>query len=197
MAQETTDYRQVATTLTLAQDTTNLYRYLNGPKTDIPKDIDATERRVIQYAEAGATILKAGNFDAVAVWESPGGKKVADREKSTVESKELKEHHDKVDSVFKELHGLFGHILVKKEGYHLAFLSKRPDSKEKGVVSGLVRPTLEKANKEGKYVYLEAIDYHAIDIYKHWGFKVVKEWVLEEGVPIAFMVLNGEGIFNL
>lgn len=193
----TTDYHQVATTLTLAQDTTPFYRYLNGPVTDIPQDISYLERRVSQYAAINATIIETAGHGAVAVWELPGGEAVAPKIQSdhSGRTEEIKEHNKKIKSVFEELHSLYDHILDQRDHYHLAFLSKRPDATEKGIVSALVRPFLEKAKEEGKFVRLEAIDYHAVNVYKHWGFKVVKEWVLEEGVPIAFMVFNGEEVF--
>ena len=57
--------------------------------------------------------------------------------------------------------------------YYLNTLAVSPESRGKGVASKLVRPFLEKADKEYVGAYVETMNPKNVELYEHYGFRPV------------------------
>lgn len=131
-------------------------------------------------ARRGSELVEAGNFSSLAVWETTSYKGLPFsetlknigpiREEWRTKIKELKEKH--IGTVTKE-----DGTTELNPFYHLGFLARNPLQTEnvKGAISAVVKPWLERAEKEGVPVWLEATYSHAVEVYQHYGFRLVEE----------------------
>lgn len=62
-----------------------------------------------------------------------------------------------------------------KPFYHLGFLVRNPTVQTvPGAISAVMRPWLKRAEDEGVPVWLEATYEHAVEVYQHYGFRLVE-----------------------
>ena len=157
-----------------------------------PAVIDAARRRkhfhsgIHEIARAGAVILEAGEWSAVALWEPPGfqGKPFSELKRETL-GPIRSEWRDAIKRA-KAAHLGFADSSETKDAldprarfrpfYHLSFLARNPDKPSvHGAISAIIEPYLEKARVEHVPAWLEATTPHAVAIYEHFGFHVVEE----------------------
>lgn len=174
---KTTDNERAGRTLAKAFNTINFDHYIAYDKT---REEHTTEliNRVQDFVNLDADVVQAGDFSAVAIWVAPHLEYPLPKGKPNDRALELKT----------KMAPLVDKHLKKKPHWNLGFLARDPDSKEKGVVSAVVKPYLERAKNEGVPAMLWAVDDHAKDVYRHFGFKEVE--VAEVGVG----VINRKGI---
>lgn len=162
-----------------------------APSVDTTRILQHVAKNIIDGAHAGSELVEAGDFSALAVWETTSYRGLAFTETiqnpgpirgywtNTVRS--LKEKYIGVERKPDGSQGL-------KPFYHLGFLVRNPDQeKVPGAISALVKPWLARAEQEGVPVWLEATYPHARDIYLHFGFRVV------ETVSVGTGLRNAEG----
>jgi ribosomal protein S18 acetylase RimI-like enzyme len=68
--------------------------------------------------------------------------------------------------------------------YYLAILGTRPDYQGKGIGSSLMRPVLDRCDREGIGAYLESSKESNIAFYRRHGFEVTGEVVLPGGPTV-------------
>ncbi|EFX04908.1 hypothetical protein CMQ_5170 [Grosmannia clavigera kw1407] len=156
--------------------------------------------------EGGGLLLQSYNWAAVAVWLPPGIKKAAPR---LPIPEGAVEYLDKFGQIKKQylgdrLHwylnliarapgrldkGNYIHTLSRPNNFlmHLSF---------SGAIRTLIEPYVRKALEEGFPVYLEATSTHARDIYIYFGFRVLEEVRIGEGIINAegWVEQGGEGV---
>ncbi|KAK5071868.1 hypothetical protein LTR64_004353 [Lithohypha guttulata] len=141
-------------------------------------------------ARSGAELVEAENFSALAVWETttyrgvPFSETMRDvgpiREEWRRKIRELKERY--IGMKRKEEDGTEGF----KPFYHLGFLCRNPEEVNvQGAISAVVRPWLRRAEEEGVPVWLEATYERAVEVYEHFGFRLVEVVTVGEGARNA------------
>jgi hypothetical protein len=149
-----------------------------------PYDPFTFERRVKHFesgtilpsAANGALIAEADNWTAASLWEPPGfkGGMISPRYQNPLpvhmefrsQAAAAKESHL---GPYQESH------------WYLNFLARDPSKTSKGAVSAVVRPFLERTKADGVPAWLEAVDLHAVEIYEHYGFRVVEKMIVGKG----------------
>lgn len=152
-------------------------------------------------AHAGAELVEAGDFSALAVWETTTYRGVPFSDTLTDVGPIRQEWRNRIKAL-KEKH--IGTI-TKEDGtkelnpfYHLGFLARNPLQKDnvRGAISAVVNPWLKRAEEEGVPIWLEATYSHAVDIYQHYGFRLVD--VIRVGVgkrnTLGWPEEGGEGV---
>ncbi len=76
----------------------------------------------------------------------------------------------------------------KKKHYYLQFLGVDPDHQGKGLGSALLRPVLQKCDREGCGAYLENSKEANLDFYKRHGFAVTDEINPGRGAPPLWLM---------
>lgn len=140
-------------------------------------------------AHSGAELVEAGDFSALALWETTAykGAPFTDsmrnvgpiREEWRAKIRQCKEKHIGLET--------------KEDGkqdfrpfYHLGFLARNPDQTSvPGAITAVVKPWLRRAEEEGVPVWLEATYEHAVDVYTHWGFRLVEVVRIGQGARNA------------
>ena len=129
-------------------------------------------------AHSGAELVEAGDFSALAVWETTSYRGIPFTETLRNVGPIREEWRLKVRRCKEKYIGLE----TKQEGsedfkpfYHLGFLARNPEQRAvPGAISAVVKPWLRRAEEEGVPVWLEATYVHAMEVYKHFGFRVVE-----------------------
>ena len=85
----------------------------------------------------------------------------------------------KMTSVYSQ----FDKIHPKQPHWYIAVLGVPPDQQGKGLGGKLLRPILQKADKESVIVYLECSNPNSLDFYRKYGFEVINEIVPVRGCP--------------
>lgn len=155
---------------------------------------------ITQAAESGAEVVEAGDFSAIAVWETTSykGKPFSEMLKNVGPIRA--EWRTKIRDLKEKYIGM-----VKKEDgsedfkpfYHLGFLVRNPEVPfVPGAISAVVIPWLKQAEEEGVPVWLEATYSHAVDVYKHFGFRLVEIVTVGKGSRNAegWPEEGGEGV---
>lgn len=135
---------------------------------------------------AGAELVEAGDYSALAVWETTAyrGKPFSEtlrnvgpvREQWRMQIRVLKEKHIGFESGTKQL----------KPFYYLGFLVRNPEvEKVPGALSAVMKPWLQRAEAENVPVWLEATMERAVQIYEHYGFRLVETVRVGEGLRSA------------
>jgi ribosomal protein S18 acetylase RimI-like enzyme len=76
--------------------------------------------------------------------------------------------------------------------WYLEFIGVEPALKGTGYASKLLRPMLERIDKEGLPCYLETQNPENIPLYEHFGFKVMEEGVIPGSHMKQFAVMRGK-----
>lgn len=150
-----------------------------SPAFNIPRIRKHVTQGITNSAYDGAELVEAGNFSALAVWETTAykGQPFTEtmrnagpiREEWRIKVKDLKERYIGLETKEDGSQGL-------KPFYHLGFLVRNPNEPSvPGAISAVMRPWLQRAENEGVPVWLEATYLHAVDVYKHFGFRLVEQ----------------------
>ena len=156
--------------------------------------------KIIDGADSGSELVEAGDYSALAVWEPTTyrGKPFSETIKNVGPIRE--EWRTKVRKAKEKYIGLE----TKQDGtegfkpfYHLGFLARNPVVPGVvGAISAVIKPWLKRAEEEGVPVWLEATYDHAVDVYTHWGFRLVEVIRIGEGARSKFgwPEEGGEGV---
>ena len=149
----------------------------------------------------GAELVEAGDYSALAVWETTEYRGKPFTEQATNVGL-VREHWRRTVS---ELKSKYIGKEVKEDGsedykpfYHLGFIVRNPTVPNvPGSISAVMRPWLKRAEEEGVPVWLEATYEHAVDVYKHFGFRLVETVTVGEGCRSSegFPEEGGPGVF--
>ncbi|KAL1880024.1 hypothetical protein Daus18300_001387 [Diaporthe australafricana] len=121
---------------------------------------------------AGAFIVEAAGFAAVACWEPPESIG-PDRSEQVIEeisrekpifAKFLKEYEEARREVFGDL----------RRFWVLSLMARDPERTDKGAVRAVIEPFVAKAREDGVPLWLVAGNERARDVYGYFGFRVVK-----------------------
>lgn len=137
-------------------------------------------------AEGNAVLLEAGDFSALAVWETPSftGQPFASQHspnigpirgswRRIVREAKIKYLGTRINEQGEE---------VLNPHYHLDFLVRNPEvPRVPGAISAVIKPMLQEAVKEGVPAYLQATYEHAVEVYESYGFRVVEVVTVGEG----------------
>jgi len=85
---------------------------------------------------------------------------------------------------------------LKSQYYVLFVIGTTPEDQGKGLMKHVMYPILEKADKEGVQIWLEATKLSIVPIYERFGFKQVKTVFLDKSsqkVPLVFMIHEPHG----
>lgn len=80
---------------------------------------------------------------------------------------------EKMTRVFRR----FDKIHPRQPHWYISVLGVHPDHQGKGLGGELLRPILQKADKESVIVYLECSNPNSLDFYRKYGFEVMEEIV--------------------
>ena len=79
--------------------------------------------------------------------------------------------------------------LMKEPHWYLMALGVDPDHQGEGHGSTLVRAGIEKADRDGKAVYVETETEENLGFYQRLGFEVLEEMVITEiGIPFSLLI---------
>ena len=77
---------------------------------------------------------------------------------------------------------------VRGPHYYFRDVGVRPDMQGKGLGSALVRPTLERCDREGLPAYLEASSERSAALYERLGFQLTRELRVGSSPPLRLML---------
>lgn len=77
---------------------------------------------------------------------------------------------------------------VREPHYYVRDIGVHPDMQGKGLGSALMRPTLDRCDREGLPAYLEASSERNAALYERFGFQVKDELRVAGGPPIRLML---------
>lgn len=155
------------------------------------------KRRTETKVAAGAIVVEAANFAAVACWEPPASNPPALSEAQFLDiAAERPVFARFVRDIQKATDKVFG--VPNPRHWKLSLMARDPERKNKGAVRAVIEPFVAKAREEGVPLWLVAGNPRARDVYKYFGFRVVEViWSFpkergdgEEGVPTWCMVCN-------
>lgn len=157
----------------------------------------AAKGRIDTKVAAGAVIVEAANFAAMACWEPP----VSNQPPLTEEQFQAIARERPVFAQFARdiqsaMLACFGDL--NQPHWKLSLMARDPNRKDKGAVRMVIEPFVKRAKEEKMPLVLVAGNTRARDVYAYFGFRV--EQVLwsypqdsregDEGVPTWFMVCN-------
>jgi hypothetical protein len=142
------------------------------------------KRRVDTKIAAGAFVVEAGNFAAVACWEPPASNpaplteeqfREVEREKP-VFGRFLRHVQDAEGACFGQATAAAGETspLVLQPRWKLSLMARDPLRKDKGAVRAVIEPFVIRAKAEKVPLWLIAGNARARDVYAYFGFRVVK-----------------------
>ena len=76
----------------------------------------------------------------------------------------------------------------REDHYYLPYMGVEPSRQGRGIGSALLRPVLERCDREGVPAYLEASSPRNRDLYKRHGFEVVEIVELAAGGPVHWLM---------
>ena len=155
-------------------------------------------KRVETKVAAGAFVVEAGNFGAVAIWEPPSSNAAPLTE---AQLRDLAADRPIFAEFIREIQdakmAVFGN--AGQRYWSLAIMARDPRRRDKGVVRAVIEPYVKRAKEEKLPIWLVAGSARARDVYAYFGFRVVKvilsdpKDVAEDGeqaVPSWCMVCN-------
>ncbi|CCH42246.1 hypothetical protein BN7_1790 [Wickerhamomyces ciferrii] len=168
----TTNYTKAAETLKAALLPGAVDRFQFSKYT--PEEIDAAyNKRIQELTQAGAEVVQINDYNAVAVWLPPEKTyPIARTDKTNEAIEEFKHKAKALIDKFK---------YDKLPHWTLTHIGKNPNELNKGSITPLVRPYLDKAKEQGISASLFAANEHAKEVYLHWGFEVLDYLILGEG----------------
>lgn len=124
------------------------------------------------WIKGGALLVEDVNHNCAALWFPPDYKVQPEVDDGffTEEQAKVAQEYTRLTQECMVKYGL-----DKRPNWHLHLFCKRPDAPS-GLVSGLVRPVMELASKEGLPCVLECTNKAALPIYKRFGFEVKQEF---------------------
>ncbi|KIW98808.1 uncharacterized protein Z519_00471 [Cladophialophora bantiana CBS 173.52] len=154
------------------------------------------KRRIETKVAAGATVVEAANFAAVACWEPPSSNQPPFTEAQFAEMARER-------PVFAQFARDIQEAKLACLGAHqpywtLSLMARDPERKDKGAVRAVIEPYVKRAKQEKLPLWLVAGNPRARDVYAYFGFRVVKViWSYprerndgDEGVSTWCMVCN-------
>ena len=163
-------------------------------------------QKILASASSGAELVHAGDWSALALWESPSyqGKTFIDAE--TRPPALLSEWRSKVKQAKEKWlakPGVYTPVSTGEDSgsespsnqappisdstqlrpfYHLSFLARNPAKpRVPGSINAVITPFLERAKAENVPAWLEATTPQAARLYMHYGFRVVEIITVGEG----------------
>ncbi|ROW12051.1 hypothetical protein VMCG_00839 [Cytospora schulzeri] len=150
-------------------------REKTGPLTPVTSThlYDGCMARIKAKTAAGASIVEAAGFAAVACWEPP-------------QSIPPDLHEEEIQEIARQGRPVFAEFLrdlqnARREvlGNHrqfwsLSLMARDPNRKDKGAVRAVIQPYVDRARREGVPLWLVAGNERARDVYAYFGFGVVK-----------------------
>jgi ribosomal protein S18 acetylase RimI-like enzyme len=94
------------------------------------------------------------------------------------------------DARFSRLRGK----LVPGRHMYLALLGVDPGHRDKGLASRLVRPMLERLDREALPAYVETQNRRNADMYSHWGFRLLRTEKLPKSDIDMYLLLREPGV---
>lgn len=157
----------------------------------------AAKTRIDTKVAAGAVIVEAANFAAMACWEPPiSNPPPLSEEQFQAIALERPIFAQFVRDIQSATLACFGDL--NQPHWKLSLMARDPNRKDKGAVRMVIEPFVKRAKKEKMPLVLVAGNTRARDVYAYFGFRV--EQVLwsypqdsregDEGVPTWFMVCN-------
>ncbi|KAH8880803.1 hypothetical protein GQ53DRAFT_832978 [Thozetella sp. PMI_491] len=150
----------------------------------VPEYVEKTVRESLR--SASGTLVEAGDGSAVALWELPHLEEANEEPGDETETAE-NPAHGSVGSIKKEWKSLVRSAKQKFIGVdheagrlrphlHLDFVGRNPHApKVPGAVSAVLVPFLGLAEQDNLPVWLEATSPAVVELYKHYGFRVLQE----------------------
>lgn len=160
-----------------------------SPTINIPRLRKHLSPGITDGARSGAELVEAGNFSALAVWETTTYRGVPFSETMRDVGPIREEWRRKI----RELKEKYIGMETKEDGtedfkpfYHLGFLCRNPEEVSvQGAIGAVMRPWLRRAEEEGVPVWLEATYEHAVEVYEHFGFRLIEVVTVGKGVRNA------------
>lgn len=172
-----------------------------SPAFNVPRVRRHIAQGITDSAHHGAELVEAGDFSALAVWETTSYRGVPFSERMRNIGPVREEWRTKVQAMKEKYIGTStsaAGVQELKPFYHLGFLARNPlqENSVKGAISAVIRPWLERAEKEGVPIWLEATYDHAVDVYKHYGFRLVETLKIAVGSrnAVGWPEEGGEGV---
>jgi hypothetical protein len=192
--------------------------------------IDFARRRkhfaqgILDSAASGAELVQAGDWSAIALWESPSYQGKTFSESKANPPAVLGEWRFKVKQAKARWLGLppnsssSSTTSVEDDSnadspaiesitdpesvqlrpfYHLSFLARNPAvERVQGSINAVLKPYLDRARAEGVPAWLEATNPQAMRVYQHYGFRVVETIVIGKGKvdQCGWPKEDGEGV---
>ncbi|KUI62528.1 Putative increased recombination centers protein 11 [Cytospora mali] len=167
---------EVSSRATLHDPLNRLFqREKTGPSTPITSTqlYDACLARIETKTAAGAFVVEAAGFAAVACWEPPQS---IPPDLSEEELQEIARQGRPVFAAFlRDLQYAKQEVLGDhKRFWSLSLMARDPNRKDKGAVRAVIEPFVARARREGVPLWLVAGNQRARNVYSYFGFKVVK-----------------------
>ncbi|ETI22858.1 hypothetical protein G647_06935 [Cladophialophora carrionii CBS 160.54] len=189
--------------------------------------IDPARRRrhfsqgILDSAAAGAELVQAGNWSAIALWEPPSfqGKTFIDSKArppallsewrgrvKQAKAKYLAKPSPRTPSSTDEDSNSDSNSNASQPDpdsvqlrpfYHLSFLARNPSvGRVPGSINAVITPFLERAKAENVPAWLEATSLQAVNVYLHFGFRIVETITVGAGKVDAagWPAEDGEGV---
>lgn len=132
----------------------------------------AGKGRVEAKVAAGAVVVEAADFAAVACWEPPAA---VPHPLTEVQLQELAVERPVFAHFARDLLAAKSEYLgAEQPCWVLSLMARDPDRKDKGAVRAVIEPYVARAREEGLPLWLVAGNSRARDVYGYLGFRVVK-----------------------
>ena len=152
---------------------------------------------IIDSAESGAEIVQAGDWSAVALWESPDYKGKPFIDSKAKPGPLLGEWRTKVTAAKKKYLASPTDPNEIRPFYHFSFLARNTAvPKVAGSIAAVIEPYLQRARDDNAPAWVEATTKQAADIYAFYGFRLVETITIGKGQVDAagWPSEGGEGI---
>ncbi|KAJ9602288.1 hypothetical protein H2200_013143 [Cladophialophora chaetospira] len=170
-----------------------------GPSKPVTADMIyiGSKRRIETKVAAGALIVEACNFAAIACWEPPSSNPPPLTE---AQYQEIAAERPVFAQFVRDIQNAQDACLGVPAPRHwkLSLMARDPERKDKGAVRAVIEPFVARAKKERVPLWLVAGNPRARDVYAYFGFRVVQViWSFpkdgpwkESSVPTWCMVCN-------
>ena len=132
--------------------------------------------RITRMIKNGGTIVESGGWAAAAMWEPPSEKERGPPPASPSRPISAKFHQNIAMAKRK-------HMGQDAKYYRVSMMARAPGRTEKGAIRAIIEPYVQKASEEGVFIWVEAGNGRAREIFEYFGFKLVE--VLHIGIGIC------------
>jgi GNAT superfamily N-acetyltransferase len=159
-------------------------------------DVERRRERLVRFFTAelesvalphGEVWTTGGEIRGVAIWAPPGFWRVPLRTALVRLPTMVSIFGGSLRRVFRALRAIERRHPREPAHYYLAFLGVTPPHQGRGIGTGLMRPVLERCDREALPAYLEASTVRSARCYERVGFEVVEEAVVPAGPPFRLM----------